>query len=140
MKGNRIYLDHIGIACNDLQEAGKFWQILGLLQGANDEVVSDQGVKVRFFSTSDNDPNNPRIELLQPLGKDTPIGKFLRNRGEGVQQVCFRVDDLVSMISLLMDHGIIMIDEVPRRGSHNTSIAFVHPKSTGGVLVELCQS
>ena len=76
----------------------------------------------------------------RPLGEDTPIGKFLRSRGEGVQQVCFRVDDLVSMISLLMDNGITMIDEVPRKGSHDTSIAFVHPKSTGGVLVELCQS
>lgn len=140
MKGNKIYLDHIGIACNDLQEAGKFWQILGLLQGSNDEVVSDQGVKVRFFSTSDDDPNNPRIELLEPLAEDTPIGKFLRTKGEGVQQVCFRVENLVSMISLLMDNGVIMIDEVPRKGSHNTTIAFVHPKSTGGVLVELCQS
>ena len=140
MKENRIYLDHIGIACNDLQEAGRFWQILGLLQGDNDEVVSDQGVKVRFFSTSENDPNNPRIELLQPLGEDTPIGKFLRSRGEGVQQVCFRVDDLVSTISLLMRNGVVMIDEVPRKGSHGTSIAFVHPRSTGGVLVELCQS
>jgi methylmalonyl-CoA/ethylmalonyl-CoA epimerase len=140
MKKNSIYLDHIGIACNDLQEAGRFWQILGLLQGDNDEVVSDQGVKVRFFATSDNDPNNPRIELLQPLGEDTPVGKFLRNRGEGVQQVCFRVDNLVSMISSLMENGVIMIDEVPRKGSNDTSIAFVHPKSTGGVLVELCQS
>ena len=103
-------------------------------------MVPDQGVKVRFFSTSDDDPNNPRIELLQPLAEDTPIGKFLRNRGEGVQQVCFRVDDLVSTISLLMRNGVVMIDEVPRKGSHGTSIAFVHPRSTGGVLVELCQS
>lgn len=140
MKENRIYLDHVGIACNDLQEAGRFWKLLGLLQGDSDEVVSDQGVKVRFFSTSEGDTNSPRIELLQPLDEDTPIGKFLRNRGEGVQQVCFRVDDLVSMISLLMDNGVTMIDETPRKGSHNTSIAFVHPKSTGGVLVELCQS
>ena len=140
MSENRIYLDHVGIACYDLQKAGTFWQILGLLQGESDDIVAEQGVKVRFFSTSEDDPKQPRIELLQPLAEDTVIGKFLRNTGEGVQQVCFRVDDLDSMIKLLMENGVRMIDETPREGSHGSSIAFVHPKSTGGVLVELCQS
>ena len=140
MSGNRIYLDHIGIACHDLQKASRFWQFLGLLQGESDDVVVDQGVKVRFFSTSDADPKQPRIELLQPLAEDTAIGKFLRDRGEGIQQICFRVDDLDSMIALLIENGVRMIDETPRKGSHGSSIAFVHPKSTGGVLVELCQS
>ena len=140
MSGHRIYLDHVGIACHDLQKASKFWQLLGLLQGESDDVVVEQGVKVRFFSTSDADQKQPRVELLQPLAEDTPIGKFLRNRGEGIQQICFRVDDLDSMIALLMENGVRMIDETPRKGSHGSSIAFVHPNSTGGVLVELCQS
>jgi methylmalonyl-CoA/ethylmalonyl-CoA epimerase len=140
MSENRIYLDHIGIVCHDMQNASRFWQILGLLQGESDDVVADQGVKVRFFSTSDADPKQPRIELLQPLAEDTTIGKFLRDRGEGIQQVCFRVDDLEATIALLVENGVRMIDETPRKGSHGSSIAFVHPKSTGGVLVELCQS
>ncbi|MGY8670558.1 MAG: methylmalonyl-CoA epimerase [Candidatus Poseidoniales archaeon] len=140
MSENRIYLDHIGVACHDLKEASRFWQILGLLQNESDDVVAEQGVTVRFLSTSADDPKQPRIELLQPLGDDTTIGKFLRNRGEGIQQICFRVDDLDSMIALLVKNGVHMIDETPRKGSHGSSIAFVHPKSTGGVLVELCQS
>ncbi len=140
MGENRIYLDHIGVACYDLEKSGKFWQTLGLLQGESDDIVVEQGVKVRFFSTSDADPKHPKIELLQPLAEDTTIGKFLHDRGEGIQQICFRVDDLDSMITLLMENGVRMIDETPRKGSHGSSIAFVHPKSTGGVLIELCQS
>ena len=81
----------------------------------------------------------PKIELLKPTGPDTPIGKFLNKRGPGVQQVCFRVEDINSMIELLTENGIHMIDQVPRKGAHDSLIAFVHPKSTGGVLVELAQ-
>lgn len=135
----KIYLDHIGIACDDLDESSSFWKLIGLIQGDSDEVVEDQGVKTRFFSTSTNDPNNPMIELLEPTGSDTPIGKFLNKRGPGVQQICFRVEDLESMIKLLLENDVTMIDKVPRKGSHGALIAFVHPKSTGGVLVELAQ-
>jgi len=81
----------------------------------------------------------PNIELLEPSGPDTPIGKFLEKRGVGIQQLCLSVDNLVELISHLMENGITMIDKVPRKGSHNSIIAFVHPKSTGGVLVELKQ-
>ena len=135
----KIYLDHIGIACDDLDESSSFWKLIGLIQGDSDEVVEDQGVKTRFFSTSINDPKNPMIELLEPTGSDTPIGKFLNKRGPGVQQICFRVEDLEAMIKLLLENDVIMIDKVPRKGSHGALIAFVHPKSTGGVLVELAQ-
>lgn len=134
----KIYLDHIGIACEDLDEASNFWNLIGLIQG-EDELVEDQGVTTRFFATSENDPNTPRIELLEATGADTPIGKFLANRGPGVQQVCFRVENLEEMIALLIRNGIQMIDIKPRTGAHNSLIAFVHPKSTGGVLVELSQ-
>ena len=134
----KIYLDHIGIACENLDEASKFWNLIGLLQG-DDELVEDQGVVTRFFSTSSNDPTTPKIELLEPTGQDTPIGKFLSKRGAGVQQVCFRVENLKEMIKLLIDNGVVMIDTEPRNGAHGALIAFVHPKSTGGVLVELAQ-
>ena len=134
----KIYLDHIGIACNDLEDSSTFWNLLGLIQG-EDELVADQGVTTRFFSTSENDPSTPKVELLEPTGEDTPIGKFLKKRGPGVQQVCFRVEDINSVISLLLKNGIQMIDTEPKKGAHGALIAFVHPKSTGGVLVELAQ-
>lgn len=134
----KIYLDHIGIACENLDDSSSFWNLLGLIQG-DDELVADQGVTTRFFSTSGNDPLTPKIELLEPTGGNTPIGKFLSKRGPGVQQVCFRVEDINSVISLLLENGIHMIDKVPKKGAHGAMIAFVHPKSTGGVLVELAQ-
>ena len=134
----KIYLDHIGIACDNLDEGSKFWNLIGLTQG-DDELVEDQGVVTRFFSTSSNDPVTPKIELLEPTGPDTPIGKFLSKRGPGVQQVCFRVENLEETIGLLINNGVKMIDAEPRNGAHGALIAFVHPKSTGGVLVELAQ-
>ena len=134
----KIYLDHIGIACDNLDEGSKFWNLIGLTQG-DDELVEDQGVVTRFFSTSSNDPVTPKIELLEPTGPDTPIGKFLSKRGPGVQQICFRVENLEETIALLINNGVKMIDTEPRNGAHGALIAFVHPKSTGGVLVELAQ-
>ena len=134
----KIYLDHIGIACNNLDDASPFWRLIGLQQG-KDETVIEQGVTTRFFATSDGDTRKPMVELLEPTGDDTPIGKFLAKRGPGVQQICFRVDDIDEMISMLTSNGIIMIDSEPRIGAHGAKIAFVHPKSTGGVLVELAE-
>ena len=134
----RIYLDHIGIACNNLDDASPFWRLIGLQQG-KDETVIEQGVTTRFFATSDGDTRKPMVELLEPTGDDTPVGKFLAKRGPGVQQICFRVEDIDEMISMLTSNGIIMIDSEPRIGAHGAKIAFVHPKSTGGVLVELAE-
>lgn len=136
----KIFLDHIGIATNNLDNGSFFWKLIGLIQGDEDEVVDDQGVKTRFFST-DSSPiiNSTKIELLEPTAENTPIGKFLAKRGPGVQQICFRVEDLLGMISLLKENNITMIDSVPRIGAGGKQIAFVHPKSTGGVLVELTQ-
>ena len=134
----KIYLDHIGIACDNIEQSSRFWKLIGLIQGS-DEIVADQGVTTRFFSTSENDPMEPKIELLEPTGPDTPIGKFLSKRGPGVQQVCFRVENLEEMISILLENDVQMIDTIPRKGAHDSLIAFVHPKSTGGVLVELAQ-
>ena len=80
------------------------------------------------------------MELLEPTGPDTPIGRFLEKRGPGVQQVCFRVGDLIGLLQHLKANGIRLIDEVPRTGAGGMQIAFVHPSSTGGVLVELAQA
>lgn len=138
-----IHIDHIGIACNDFEEASKFWNLIGLIQGEHDETVEEQGVTTRFFATSQPDQSvkdhPPMVELLKPTGPDTPIGKFIAKRGVGVQQVCFRVENLEAIIAYLLENGIRMIDEVPRDGAGGAKIAFVHPKSTGGVLVELAQ-
>jgi len=134
----KIFVDHIGIACDDLEIASEFWRLIGLTQG-DDEVVESQGVTTRFFSTSASNPASVKIELLEPTGENTPIGKFLNKRGPGIQQICFRVENIADMITYLLEHGIQMIDLEPKIGSHGALIAFVHPKSTGGVLVELTQ-
>lgn len=135
-----ISIDHIGIAAIELEPASTFWRLLGLKEGKTDEVVHDQGVTTRFFTTdSEREGHVSQIELLEPTTEDTPIGRFLKKRGAGVQQVCFRVGNLVGLIEHLQSNGVQMIDDEPRRGAGGKSIAFVHPKSTGGVLVELTQ-
>ena len=142
MKFGPIYVDHIGIATHNVEEASKFWRLLGLIEGKEDEIVEEQGVKTRFFSTSQGNLNEypTQIELLEPTSLDPPIGKFLEKRGVGIQQLCFRVADLLGLIEYLMENEIQMIDEKPRNGAGGKKIAFVHPKSTGGVLVELTQA
>ncbi len=131
-----IRLDHIGIATADIRQSSKFWTVLGLIQG-HDETNADQGVNIRFFGTSTG--SAPKVELLEPLSEDTPIGKFLEKRGPGIQQLAFEVDELEETIGRLLGEGIRMIHETPVDGAHGTKIAFVHPSSTGGVLVELVQ-
>ena len=128
-------IDHIGIATNSLDSHSEFWVSLGFIQG-KDEVNEEQGVKIRFFQTSSG---GPKIELLEPLDSNTPIGKFLAKKGEGVQQIAVKTTDIVSTISQLKSMGILMINEIPVSGANGTKIAFVHPSSTGGVLVELVE-
>ena len=134
-----IRLDHIGIAVNNLDEGEKFWRLLGLIPEGDDEEVIDQGVITRFIPIAETEQKPALIELLEPTGDDTPIGKFIAKRGIGIQQICFEVEDIVVLIEHLTNSGIRMIDSKPRPGSKNCLIAFVHPKSTGGVLVELSQ-
>ena len=134
---SKIRLDHIGIAVNNLDEGEKFWKLLGLLSDGNDEENHEQGVNIRFLSTEKGDP--ARIELLSPTSQDTPIGRFIEKRGQGIQQIAFEVEDLQQNIQELINSGIDMIDDSPKSGAHGTKIAFVHPRSTGGVLVELLE-
>ena len=131
-------IDHIGIATKNLNDASKFWQIIGLDSKHDDEVIENQGVKIRFFEF-ENHTSQTRIELLEPTAENTPIGKFITNRGIGIQQICLEVEGLDELLTHLKSNGIALIDEIPKLGANNCRIAFVHPKSTGGVLVELSE-
>ncbi len=105
---------------------------------SEDELVQDQGVKIRFFEF-DKHISQTKIELLEPTSENTPIGKFIAKRGTGIQQVCLEVKGLGKLLEHLKANHVELIDELPRKGAHNCMIAFVHPKSTGGVLVELSE-
>ena len=134
-----ITIDHIGIASTSLDEGSHFWRLIGLTAKSEDDHVVDQGVVTRFFPLGQVEHSETNIEILEPTGPDTPIGKFLEKRGPGIQQLCLAVDDLGAMIAHLIANGINMIDQTPRKGAHNSLIAFVHPRSTGGILIELKQ-
>ena len=135
----RITIDHIGIAANTLDEGSRFWKLIGLIAEGEDDRVEDQGVKTRFFPLNEIEHSKTNIEILEPTGPSTPIGKFLEKRGPGIQQLCLAVDDIEEMIAHLVNNDVRMIDSVPRKGAHDSIIAFVHPKSTGGILIELKQ-
>ena len=133
-----VRLDHIGIAVNDLDSGSKFWRLIGLEQG-HDEINEEQGVNIRFFSTN-HKADSVKMELLAPTGEDTPIGRFLRKKGPGIQQIAFRVDQgFDRLLSKLKSEEIRLINEIPTEGANGSRIVFVHPSSTGGVLVELVQ-
>ena len=133
----KIRLDHIGIAVENLDLGSHFWRILGLIQ-SGEELNEQQGVNIRFFDT-DSGNNPPRIELLSPTSEDTPVGRFIDKRGQGIQQIAFQVDDLDDLLLRLKSEGVRLINETPTKGAHQSRIAFVHPSSTGGVLVELLE-
>jgi methylmalonyl-CoA/ethylmalonyl-CoA epimerase len=126
-------INHIGIAVKDLDEAIAFYRKLGLeVEGT--ETVESQKVKVAFIPVGDT-----RIELLAATDDESPIAKFIEKRGEGIQHLAFSVSDILSELKNAESEGIRLIDKEPRVGAHNSKIAFLHPKSTNGVLVELCQ-
>ena len=132
---NKPSIDHVGIATKSIEEATVFWDALGLVT-ESDHVNHEQGVRIRML---EGGPNSPKVELLEPLGPKTPVGKFISKRGEGIQQIAFTVDDISVTISRLIESGCKMINEEPHEGVGGTLIAFVHPSSTGGVLIELVQ-
>ncbi|MCX6579306.1 MAG: methylmalonyl-CoA epimerase [Candidatus Aminicenantes bacterium] len=127
-------IDHIAIAVTDLdEEIKRYRDVLGLeFHGA--EVVADQKVKVAFFSVGDI-----HIELTAPTEEDSPVGKFIAKRGAGIHHIAYEVDDLGAQIKAFQEKDIKMIDSEPRTGAGNCKIAFAHPKSFSGVLVELKQ-
>ena len=128
-------IDHIGIATSSLDESQQLWSILGFTQGG-DQINSEEGVKIRFM----NGNTSTRIELLEPLGDDTPVGKFISKNGPGIQQIAVRVADIEETISVLLSVGVKMVLETPTLGADGHRIAFIHPSSAGGVLIELVES
>lgn len=129
----QIELDHIGIATPDLENA-PFFKTLGLAHLGVEEVISEK-VKVSFFDTL----NSARIELLEPTSVDSPIAGFLTKRGPGIHHICFRVKGIEALVTHLKQAGVQLINEVPRAGAHNCRVVFIHPRSTGGVLIELSE-
>ena len=130
----RIELDHIGVAVESLNEGKAIYEALGLGPMKTERVESEK-VTVGFFALA----GGPRVELLEPTEADGPVGKFLAKRGPGVHHICLRVSDLASTLKTLKALGIQLINEEPRKGAHDCLVAFIHPKSAGGILIELSQ-
>lgn len=127
-------LDHIGIAVKDLEESLKFYQDMLGLECQGTEVVEEQKVRVAFLPVGDTE-----VELLESTHDDGPIAKFIEKKGEGIQHLAFRVDNIEKAIEEMKAKGVKMIDEKPRYGAGGAKIAFCHPKSTNGILIELSE-
>ena len=132
---NLTHIEHIGIAVKSLEEAIKYYEgVLGLKCYALEE-VKDQKVKTAFFKIGDT-----KIELLESTEPDGPIGKFIEKRGEGIHHIAFAANNLKESLNELKEKNISLIDETSRKGAEGLNIAFLHPKSTFGVLTELCEN
>ncbi|MBC7339837.1 MAG: methylmalonyl-CoA epimerase [Firmicutes bacterium] len=125
---------HIGIAVRNLEEALATYRALGLQAGGQEEVPG-QGVRLAFLPAGE-----ARLELLEPLRPDSAVGRFLESRGEGVHHLCLEVDDIEAALERARQAGIRLVDERPREGAHGARVAFLHPRSLHGVLLELWQA
>ena len=126
-------LDHVGVAVASLAEARRFYEELGLAC-AGEEEVPDQKVRAAFYPLGET-----RVELLESTDSEGPIGKFLARRGPGLHHLCIEVPDVAAALAALKAKGYALIDEAPRQGAGGHKVAFVHPKATGGVLLELSE-
>jgi methylmalonyl-CoA/ethylmalonyl-CoA epimerase len=128
------HIDHIGIAVKSIEQAGRFYtDVLGLsIQGT--ETVTDQKVNVAFLPITDSE-----VELLESTEPDGPVARYIESRGEGIQHIAYRVENIDEALAELKAKGIRLIDQEPRNGAGGARIAFIHPKETNGVLVELCE-
>ncbi|MFJ2031261.1 methylmalonyl-CoA epimerase [Streptosporangium sp. NPDC087985] len=133
-------IDHVGIACHNLEEKIALFEQTFELTVVAREVNEAQGVKEAMLHIADGNGGGSYIQLLEPLGPDTPVGKFLAKRGEGVHHVAFGVPDVAEAMREIGDKGVRLLDEKPRHGSMGSSIAFLHPKDVGGMLTELVQA
>jgi methylmalonyl-CoA/ethylmalonyl-CoA epimerase len=128
------HIDHIGIAVKSIEQAGKFYtDVLGL-KIMDIENVADQKVNVAFLPITDSE-----VELLQSTHVDGPVAKFIETKGEGIQHIAYRVENIEAALAELKAKGVRLIDEKPRKGAGGALIAFIHPKETNGVLVEICE-
>ncbi|WP_409301550.1 methylmalonyl-CoA epimerase [Peribacillus sp. SCS-155] len=127
-------INHIGIAVNSLEEALPLYTDVYQMKLEGLETVESQGVRVAFVSAG-----NVKLELLEAVTKDSPIAKFIEKRGQGVHHIALGVQDIKDRIQELKEKGLRMIDQEPRVGAHGAEIAFLHPKTTSGILFELCE-
>jgi methylmalonyl-CoA/ethylmalonyl-CoA epimerase len=127
-------IEHIGIAVKSLELSNEIFAKLFGTPAYKTEEVESEGVKTSFFM---NGPN--KIELLEATNLESPIAKFLEKKGEGIHHIAFDVENIVSEIARLKAEGFIVLNEIPKKGADNKLVAFLHPKSTNGVLIELCQ-
>lgn len=127
-------IEHIGIAVKSLETSNAIFEKLFGAPAYKEEEVATEGVKTSFFM---NGPN--KIELLEATNTESPIAKFIEKKGEGIHHIAFDVEDIHQEINRLKKEGFIVLNEVPKKGADNKLVAFLHPKSTNGVLIELCQ-
>jgi len=127
-------IEHIGIAVNNLSEANDLYEKLLDVAPYKTEEVESEGVKTSFFKCGES-----KIELLEATNESSPIAKFVEKRGEGIHHLAFAVEDIEAEIKRLTSQGFVLLNETPKKGADNKLVAFLHPKSAHGVLVELCQ-
>ena len=127
-------IDHIGVAVADLEAAIAVHRDTYGMPVVHRETLADQGVEAVLLDVGDS-----HVELLAPLGDDTPVGRFLAKRGPGLHHIAYRVDDVAAVLDELREAGVRLIDEQPRTGMRNSQVAFLHPSASGGVLTELVQ-
>ena len=128
------HIDHIGIAVNSIEEAGIIYRDILGLEIADIENVAEQKVNVAFLPITDSE-----LELLESTDPTGPVSRYIQSKGEGVQHIAFRVENIHEALNELRSKGIKLIDEEPRAGAGGARIAFIHPKETNGVLVEICE-
>ena len=129
-------IDHVGIAVPDMDEALEFYAATFGLRPVHEEVNEEQGIREAMLAVGDTDD---RVQLMAPLDADSPLATFLARRGQGIQQLAYRVSDLEAASTVLRDRGLRLLYDTPKRGTAGSRINFVHPKDAGGVLVELVE-
>ena len=127
-------IEHIGIAVNDLASASIIYEKLFGASAYKKEEVASEGVKTAFFRCGPN-----KIELIEATNPESSIAKFIAKKGEGIHHIAFEVEDIHFEITRLKKEGLVVLNEVPKKGADNKLVAFLHPKTTNGVLIELCQ-
>ncbi|WP_322755474.1 methylmalonyl-CoA epimerase [Frankia sp. Cas3] len=132
-------IDHVGIAVRDLDTSIAWYETTFGLTVAAREVNEEQGVREAMLFVAEAAPGGSYVQLLEPIRDDSPVGKFLARNGEGVHHVGYGVDDVEGALAAIAGQGVRLVDKRPRHGSMGASIAFLHPKDTGGVLTELVQ-
>jgi len=132
---NTKKINHIGIAVHSLDASIPFYRDQLGMKFEGMEEVPDQQVRVAFLQVGES-----RIELLEPTSENSPVAKYLEKKGEGIHHIAYEVEDIAATLKTMKEQGVRLIDEAPRQGAHDSLIAFLHPKASGGVLTEICQA